>query len=397
MTKKISGLQAGLILALSTISLKFLVYPSIFAKYAYRDVYVPMLLGLVFDFLCTALMLYIINKNPNVKASQLLERAFGKIVTKIIYFVLFIRFFVKGIIAIKEVHNYFNEALFDNINWFVYMFPLFLLSAFMILKDFRTFGRTIQFFLPFIVASLIFTICVPAFNADFSNILPVFEHGTSGIAKALYYCVYTFGDYFVLFLLMGNIDYKPSNTKTILTTLLITDIVIVAFYIIFACVFKDTGLNRSLAISELLLYTNINTATGTINWVNILVWLIIMFLQVGLMLHCSSVCLEELFCFKNKYVPMSIVIVLGIVVVSYLYLSLMKILTIVTYSPVAGFAVAVQILLPLIIFIAHIKVSKNHKFKLIDVYNKKIVKYQLTDITGGVSRKKKFSLKNNGM
>lgn len=94
---------------------------------------------------------------------------------------------------------------------------------------------------------------------------------------------------------------------------------------------------------------------------------------------------------------MSIVIVLGIIVVSYLYLSLMKILTIVTYGPVAGFAVAVQILLPLIIFIAHIKVSKNHKFKLIDVYNKKIVKYQLTDITGGVSRKKKFSLKNNGM
>ena len=122
-----------------------------------------------------------------------------------------------------------------------------------------------------------------------------------------------------------------------------------------------------------------------------------MFLQVGLMLHCSSLCLEELFCFKNRYIPMSIVIVLGIIVVSYLYLSLMKMLTIVTYGPVAGFAVAVQILLPLIIFIAHIKVDKNHKLKLIDVYNKKIVKYQLTDITGGVSRKKKFSLKNNGM
>ena len=40
MTKKINSIQCGLMLCLTTISLKFLTYPSVFASYTYKDVYV---------------------------------------------------------------------------------------------------------------------------------------------------------------------------------------------------------------------------------------------------------------------------------------------------------------------------------------------------------------------
>ena len=393
MTKKVSGVQAGFILALTTISLKFLVYPSIFAKYAYRDVYIPMAIGLGMDFIFTLIILYVIKSNPHITLSQLLTRVMGKTVSKIIYGILFLRFFSKGIIAIKEVHNYFNETLFDNINWFVYMFPLFLLSGYMMLKDFRTFGRTIQFFIPLIIAALIFTIFVPATSADFSNILPMFEKGASGIFKALLYCAYAFGDYLILLLLMGNIDYRPNTNRTIIITLIVTDIIVVIFYVIFASIFKDTGLNRSLAISEMLLYTNINTATGTINWVNILVWLIIMFLQIGLMFYCSSTCLGEILSIKNKYINMSIVTVLAVITVFYLYLSLIRMLNIVTNIYASVFIISVQIILPILCLVSTLILNNKHRFNWVDVYDKKVIKYQLTDISGGTLKNKQFKLK----
>lgn len=384
MSGKISGMQCGVILFLTTISLKFLVFPSLFSKYAYRDVYFSVFLGLMIDLIFTIIVLKVISKNPHLTFKELITRSMGSIAAKTIMLLLFIHFFVKGIVIIKETHNYFNETLFEDIDWLFFIAPLFLLMAFMMLKDFRTIGRSLQFFGLIILGSLLFTIILPATEAKLSNLLPLFENGVAGIFKALFFCSFSFGDFLILFLLMGNIDYKKGTSKTILTYLICADVLIVTFYMVFSGIFGNLGLNHSLALSELIMYTSISTSTGTINWLNIMIWLIILFFEMGVMFNCSSKLLGQVFNFKTKYPAMFIVLTLILLSVIYLYLSLIKTLDIITSVPFVIYSLLIQISIPVLCVIATKLLSGKHRVTIVDVYNTPVIKYQLTDIYGVV-------------
>ena len=237
MIKKISAMQCGLFLFLSIISLKFLVFPSIFSQYAYRDLYFPVLIGLLIDLFFTVVVVNIIIKNPHLTFKELLTRAFGKTFAKIALIFLFVYFFVKGVVIVKETHNYFNETLFEKINWFLFIIPLFFLMGFIMLKNFRAIGRSLQFLGPLMLLALLFTILIPLSEADFSNLLPMFENGANGIFKAVFFCSFTFGDYFVLFLFMGRINIKPNSKKTIMWYVICADVLVFAFYVVFAGIF----------------------------------------------------------------------------------------------------------------------------------------------------------------
>ena len=264
-SKRITGIQYGLILCLTTISLKFLVFPSVFANYAGKDLYFAVFIGLMLDLSFALLMLYVLKQNPHLTFYELIKRAFGTAFASVLAFCLFLYFFLRGVLVVKEIHNYFNETLFENIKWIMFVIPLFALTMFIMLKDFQSLGRTIQFFMPLMVLALLFTILVPASEADFTNVLPLFENGVKNTFNAVLRCSFTFGDYLVLFILMGKINYTKSTNKKVLICLGVTYALVVLFYVVFASVFGDIGINHSLALSDLLLYTNIITDTGTIN------------------------------------------------------------------------------------------------------------------------------------
>lgn len=394
MTKKISGMQCALILCITTIGLNFLVFPALFAKYAYSDVYISVAIGLIIDFLFCTIVLAVMKKNPNVTLMQLIGRNCGSVVAKLLGLLLAVHLFCKGILIVKEIHNYFNETLFDDIDWVVFVLPLLVLIGYMTLKDFRTFGRTIQFFIWIIILALIVSVIIPATQADFSNLLPFFEKGVIGIFQGLFRCSFTFGDYLVLFLLMGKVDFKPNTTKTVLSWLVVTDVFVVGFYVVFSAVFGNAGLNHSLALSELLLYTNINTLNGSINWLNILFWLIILFLQVGILMLGTAKLISECFNIKSKMVVMFVVDGFVFLTVALLYLNLIRAINIITSLPFIIADLSFQFILLVVVVVSALMQNKN-KIKLINVFTHKLVKYELTDICGTTIKKQFKCAKNN--
>ena len=72
----------------------------------------------------------------------------------------------------------------------------------------------------------------------------------------------------------------------------------------FAGIFGNLGLNHSLALSEIIMHTMVSTSTGSINWINIMIWLFILFFEMGVMFLCSSNILTQVFKFKSRYVPL---------------------------------------------------------------------------------------------
>ena len=136
---------------------------------------------------------------------------------------------------------------------------------------------------------------------DFSNLLPIFSKGSLGIPESLLYCNFSFGDYFVLLMLMGRVDLKTKSRKKILWYATITNFLVVLFYIIFVAMFGDISVNQGLAISDMPLHSNITSAISRLDWIIIIIWSITLIFQAGALFSMSCACLTESFKFKNKY------------------------------------------------------------------------------------------------
>ena len=393
MVRKINDFQCALILCVATIGLNFLVFPALFAKYAYSDIYISVAIGLVIDFVLCSIVLRVMKNNPNVTFFQFVSRAMGKVVAIVLTMFMCIHLFIKGVLVVKEIHNYFNETLFNDIQWIIYVIPLLVFVGFIVLKNFRAYGRTMQFFVWLIVVAMVVSVVIPATQADFTNLLPLLENGSLGIWKGVFFCSFTFGDYLVLLTLMGRVEFRKNSISKISKWLIITDVLIVGFCVVFSAIFGDTGLNHSLALSEVLLYTSINTLTGSINWINILFWLVILFLQVGLFFLSSAKLMREALNIKSKAVVMAIVVGLLLLTVSLLYLNLIRAINIVISLPFIITDLSIQLLLLVVYIWSSIKTGKSRKMSLVSVFNRSIVKYQLTGITGVTADQKYTSVK----
>lgn len=391
MTRQISDRQAAIMLTISIVSLKLLILPALLSKYSIKYSYISIICGLAIDFVFILILLFIINKFPHLTFSEIIERSFGKFTRYVLNFILALYFFFKGVLIVKETHNYFNETLFETIGWWFFIIPMLLLIFFMILKDLKTLSRSVEFFFWVIAAGIILTILVPIKTVDFTNLLPLFGNGSKGVVESLLYCNFSFGDYFVLFMLMGRVDVKPKSSKKIITYALITDLLVVLFYIIFVAMFGDISVNQGLAISDMPLHSNITSAISRLDWIIIIVWCITLIFQAGALFSMACACLTESYKFKNKYIPASLIVVYIFIMAYHYYLDLEGVITLVTSLPFSIITILIQILYPTILIIAAIKQKDNNNFRATGAVFKGQIKIQYTDITKPKKKKNNFS------
>ncbi len=390
MTRQISDRQCAIMLAISIVSLKLLILPALLSRYTVKYSYMSVICGLAIDFVFMIIMLAIMYKFKHLTFSEIIERSFGKVVRYLLNFILAVYFFFKGILIVKETHNYFNETLFENISWWFFVIPMLLLIFFIIIKDLKTISRSVEFFFWLIAAGIVLTILVPIKTVDFSNLLPIFSKGSLGIPESLLYCNFSFGDYFVLLMLMGRVDLKTKSRKKILWYATITNFLVVLFYIIFVAMFGDISVNQGLAISDMPLHSNITSAISRLDWIIIIIWSITLIFQAGALFSMSCACLTESFKFKNKYIPAVAIIVSIFITAYHYYLDLEGILELIISLPFSIITMTIQIMYPIILLIAGAKQNNNRKFKACNAVIKGQIKIQYTQISK--PKKKKLAL-----
>jgi hypothetical protein len=96
---------------------------------------------------------------------------------------------------------------------------------------------------------------------------------------------------------------------------------------------------------------------------------------------------------KSKVVVMAIVVGLLLLTVSLLYLNLIRAINIVISLPFIITDLSIQLLLLVVYIWSSIKTGKSRKISLVSVFNRSIVKYQLTGITGVTADQKYTSVK----
>lgn len=351
-TKQLSNHQVGVILSLSIISLKILIFPAVIGGYSLNNCYISVAVSLLVDFLFVLLLLYVMKKNPNLTFFKILENKFGVVVAKITGVMLGLFFLLKSVMAIKELQNYFVQLLFEDIDWFLFVIPLLALLIYIMSKSLRTFGRSVEFFYYVIVVGALLSIILPIKEIRSYNLLPFLPDGLSPILKGSFLTAFQYADFLVLLICMGNFKYNEKTPKTILKFTLFTDLFLIAFFVVFVAFFGNTVVNQGLAISDIPLYSNMAYNNGRLEWLSIIIWTIVLIMQTGLMLKCASVCVGYVTNIKNNIVVAFIVSAIDFIILLVFYLNFALAIKIVVSVPFASMVLALQIVIIVMLLVA---------------------------------------------
>lgn len=360
MEKTISTNQASLILVIFTVALKFSVLPALTCDYAGNNGYIVALLGLIIDFLSTLLIILIIRKIPEVSFFDLIKQTLSKTVAIIVYSLLFIYFLIKLLIAMLELHDYYIVTLFENLNPIFFVVTLMLLLVYLFNTGFRTIGRVIEILFWPLTIGIVFTLLYPIAEVEIVNLFPLFPDGAFPIFNGLFKTSFAYGDFMILFMMMGSIKYSKKATKKMLLYFVTMLNFIFNFYVVFVGTFGDTAVNQSLALSELPLHNPYPTTIGRLEWLTIIMWTSILIFQVALLGLSCSICLKEIFGLNDKKIPS--VVTVGLLSAMYIptYLQLQNILTIVTSMPFTSVANAFEYVCIIILIVSYLIYKKSH-------------------------------------
>lgn len=360
MKKLLTSRQLSMILFVSVISLKFLVFPAITTKFAGRSAYISIFLYLLLEFAIIVFILMFIKRYNNYTFSEVLTLTFGKVFTKIIFIILFVYFICKTLFLIKETHNYFLEVIFDDLPWIYFTLPLMVFISYVMTKSINIMARTIEIMFWGLVVCVGLTVLAPSYRIDLFNILPLFENGVTPVLNGMLYSSFSFGDFLVLLLFMGKIDFSNKGFKRVCFYGVFCLIFVTAFYVVFTAIFDNTGINHILAISDISVRSSYPYTQEKLDWLAILVWAVILISQIGVYSIVTKNCLKEVVSFKNEYIPIFVISGVLFLLSIVLYFNLELLIKIATSYPFVISVISLHIVIIVIVII----MSCVLKFKL---------------------------------
>lgn len=298
-TNKINANQLCAILIALLMAMRPIVRPSVQTSIAQNDAWISCLIGMIINSGMAIVLCYIAYLNPNKSFAEILKDCLGLVVAKILLVLLFVFFLFKLIIIDYEMESFLYETLYIDINWEIFILPIYLTFCYMATKTMRTMGRVAQFFLPFALIALLLSIVFSIPSWNFSNLLPVMDHSYNTILKSIYYALIQSGEFLFVAVFMENIlSNEKKFFKKIGFSLLGVSVLVTGFYIVYISAFG----NLAQFIKEgLVRVTQVSLHASTLFKIDAFVsimWIPIVILEAALCVYSISWCLNKAFNLK---------------------------------------------------------------------------------------------------
>lgn len=365
MKKTISTNQLCLILIIFIVSLKLSVLPAITCDYAGRNAYIVSLIAIIIDFALIMALIIVMQKIPDKSFYELMSSTLSKFVAKLVYVIMFLYFFCKLMVTLLELHDYYIVTLFEHLNPIFFIIALMFLLLYLFNCEFRTLGRMIEILFFPLAIGISFTLIYPIAEVELVNLFPLFADGFYPISNGLLKTSFAYGDYMILFVLMGNIKFNQKSTKKTFFYISMALGFVFNFYIIFVGAFGETSINQSLALSEIPLHNPYPSTIGRLEWLTIIMWTAILLVEVAIIGCCCTTCLSQIFGVSDRKVPTIVLILVLTVLFFPTYLKLEGALKIVTSATFTWTISGIHLLFTAIFFISYFIYTKdNRKIKV---------------------------------
>lgn len=356
----ISVRQTAIICSIMLFASKILVLPSLMYEANFTFSICSLIILFALDLLVLFIAIKIKEKNKNISLFNYFSQKIGKIITKIIFFILFLFFLLKYIYIIQEGFSFLKEALYSDATILTYLLCVIPVACAIVYKGLKNFGRTIEIFYYLMIAGVAF--CTLAWIASiFGTGINFFEtNGIEGFLTATFKYTFWFGDFIFIFIFLDKIKIEENYGKTIMRYVLISVLILVLFFVSYFYIYQNTAFYHTNAILDIIQFSAKIGTVGKIDIIAIGIYMFLLFFQATLFLFCCCNTLEKIIPFKNISQNLIINNIITITTIYFLNNNINKLIII--YSDyLFYFAIIICYFLPIIFLIL---VKKRNKGEL---------------------------------
>ena len=327
-----------------------------------NDALITSMIAGVINLLFTLLICFVIQKNPGESFFDIMKRLLGSGVTKSIMVILAGVFMIKLLIVNNQMIDLLYDAIYSDINWDLFVIPIYLTFAFLAVKGIKTLARCYQFFVPFAITILIITIGVSIPSANIDNVLPLFDHSYSEFLKALSYIMLQSCEFIFLFTFMENVISKEKKYfPKIITTLFIIFIIVSTFYFMFVAVFGNIAPFIQETLIKMTQFEIFSFGYFKIDLFTAIMWFPIIVLECAMCVYGISYSLKKAFNFNEKITSFTAVFLQFVTI--FIPQINSKIIVPFFYDTIGVFVLTFILLLPILLVIASFKEKKQSEVK----------------------------------
>lgn len=275
--------QFSVLIFVTFMSMKMFMIPALLIKDCARDGIFVMFAYLVVEFLIAGLIMLAMHRHPSMTFYEILEKAFGKVGSRVIVIAFTVYLGIKFMIMLSELKIFFTVNMNMSINWVLFLIPIMALFIMMAVKTVRDIARLAQVVFPFILLSTVLLAAIVLDGFDFSAILPLGTHKLGSLARQGVMHAMWGGDSLMFVILMGRTKIDNKFFRRSLLTGILASIAVMFFsYVIFAnysniSYLIDYGHN----ISNMVVYSAESYLYGRFDIPIFCIWIITVFVQLA--------------------------------------------------------------------------------------------------------------------
>jgi len=359
--KEVSTFQITLMFMITTIASKVIMLPALIAQVAMNDLCWVFLFNFLIDGVFFLIFLFILKSNPNLTFRQLIEKSLGKVVSKIIFFLLAGYFIIKAIVVAEEAYVLFDETVYVLMDKYLFTFVLLLLVSYASTIKLRAFGRMIEILIYMLGVSILVSFISSVGDTDLSNLLPIMANGPMPVFDAMIKHCFWFGDFMLFYFLLGDIKISKHTGRSIMVGWATGCLIVLGISAIFYGIFNLTSSMHIEAIVEIAEYFPKLSTETRFNWIIAFIFPFALFYSVCLYTKLSYNSFQYAFNAKEKHkyyiILFVIILIIAILLVTEITFEILKEFLTGWFNFVIVF---IQYGIPLLIPIAYV-IYKNKK------------------------------------
>ena len=365
MEKAVNSKQMATLIFMSVMALKIFMAPGLFLIYSGRNGWIPMAIFVCIELVEILLVLIVIKINPNMTFLQIMQKTFGKVLTKIILAVLITILTVKLTLMLGEVRMFFSTSTLGSVDFGVSLAALLTIFVLFSLKGLRPFARMAQLFFPFMIGALILLFMLTVKNLDLSGLLPV---ESVGVGECMKRFPLWFGDVAVLLVFAGEVKTEKKFLPRNILYAVASSVAVMYFAVVMFATYGDYPdvIEYGHNLSNMVLYSSGSYLYGRFDIPIFCIWIVSVFIQIMLSFYVIAEFMRIIFGAK-RIIYFSVITAVALMVLCELFFSdKSSLLSLCTGWP-RYICIFSEVLLPLSIIVSTLIRRRNVQKENVDI------------------------------
>ena len=234
---------------------KFLLLPSVYARFAHQDAWLAGLINCLMDGLLLAAALVFIKRFKGKTFFKVIEDTSGAGFARAIYVIYAVYFILKAAVPVYEHKKFIEISLYETTPSVFTFIPFFALAFYFCLKGLKVMARTGEILLRFTVIGFALAIVLSIFECDLFYLLPIMKNPVNLTLNASYSGLIWYGQPLILFFLAGRIKPEKHFNISVIASFAAAALLCVTVYALFTGIYGDLAPRQTYAINKMTKYS----------------------------------------------------------------------------------------------------------------------------------------------